>query len=105
MGASLPVQSAWLDGETHTLGYRVGDRLYCRYVGVAMPTPKSPDEVMSWDRKIHLPVAPSSSAPPRSLAAPWSSKPSKLSCQWDIYGGYRPSFLSLVASHHRVPAA
>ncbi|KAL5230399.1 hypothetical protein ABZP36_029175 [Zizania latifolia] len=90
-------RSAWLDGETHTLCYRVGDRLYCRYVGTATPTTKSPDEVMSWDRKIHLPMAPLSPPAPQWLLSPpfkWSWRPSKSS--WDIYGAYRPSFLSLL---------
>uniref|UniRef100_A0A0E0A307 F-box domain-containing protein n=1 Tax=Oryza glumipatula TaxID=40148 RepID=A0A0E0A307_9ORYZ len=76
---------AWLDGDTHTLCYGVDNKLYSRYVGTTMTMTTSlaarclsPTEVMSWDCKIRLPTTP-----------PWL-----VSCNWNIYTGYRPSLLS-----------
>uniref|UniRef100_A0A0E0L5X2 Uncharacterized protein n=1 Tax=Oryza punctata TaxID=4537 RepID=A0A0E0L5X2_ORYPU len=74
----------WLDGDAHTLCYRVDNMLYSRYIGTTMMTASpatqrlSPTELMSWDCKIRLPVTP-----------PWL-----VSCYWDIYTEYRPSLLS-----------
>ncbi|BAS95410.1 F-box protein At2g23160-like [Oryza sativa Japonica Group] len=85
----MPVEEismrAWLDGDTHTLCYGVDNKLYSRYVGTTMTMTTSlaarclsPTEVMSWDCKIRLPTTP-----------PWL-----VSCNWNIYTGYRPSLLS-----------
>uniref|UniRef100_A0A0E0L5W6 F-box associated domain-containing protein n=1 Tax=Oryza punctata TaxID=4537 RepID=A0A0E0L5W6_ORYPU len=77
----------WVLGSTarpNTLCYRVGNNVYCKYVGTTTATTLSTvlcfssTKVMSWDCKICLPVSPSSFP----------------ACQWDIYAGCRPTLLS-----------